>query len=250
MLPTDPSSRERSSYHSRQPPIRMANNLFILEWCKEYKWKTLIAPRFRQNMGDADKRMVWREDLVQLVLSRFQQPIIQKLRYFFERPGGQLVQCGSPLTSDIEATGLDDVSCVLYLGSLKTPADKIQAKSIDIMVAVDQLIYGFKKKHTALVDPHTKANHNSPAWYKGPLLPTLLPRLRYPPLEFKTTRWRDQEVSVYSLPDLLGEENTKELVMGTQFEDAGCIVMRRRRNNTATQLLLMQLQGFLATPGP
>lgn len=57
-------------------------------------------------------------------------------------------------------------------------------------------------------------------------------------------------MSVYSLYDLLGEERMRELVAGTQYENADCVVMKADRKTVSAQMALMRLQTYVADPAP
>lgn len=185
----------------------------------------------------------------ELVLSLMRKKAADKLAWFFSWVG-RLVPCASPLPEDID--GIDDVSCVLYLGSLKTVADEIQAKAHAIAKDSEKTTLIYINAVRKYLDPHkSKAvTHNPPHWYIHPVVPRMVPRVLYPPLEFKTTEWRGSRVAVYSLTDMLGEEQATKLVEGSKYSDGRCWVLKRGRHNVPVELLLMQLQSYLAVPGP
>jgi hypothetical protein len=194
-------------------------------------------------------KMVWREDMPELVLKLLRKKLIGKLRWFFQN-SGRLVRVDSARTENIDP--VEDVSCVLYLGSLKTKADEVQAQAEEILHTTDNLAQKFADGLQKHLDPHlSKAvTHRAPAWWRGPLVPHLQSRVKFPPLEFKTTEWRDSKVPVYSLMDLLGEEGLSELIKDSKYEGERCLIMKRGRHNVPVELLLMQLQAYLVNPGP
>jgi hypothetical protein len=184
----------------------------------------------------------------ELIFSLMQKNLANKLRWYFQHPG-QLLPCPSPRPQDIK--DIDDVSCVLFFDSLKTAADETEAKTEQIVEAIEYCAKAFATKEEDILDPHkTKSvTHKAPNWWHGPLVPQLKPRVRFPPLEFKTTGWRGSKVAVYSLTDLIGEERLGELVKGSKFEQERCLVVKRARHNVPLQLQLMQLQAYITKPG-
>lgn len=187
--------------------------------------------------------------MADLIAELMRKQLAKKLRWHFER-SGQLVSCLSPSPSDVE--GVEDVSCVLYLGSLKTQADEVQGKAKEIADKVEYWTGYYVKGFPGLLDPHKKpgVGHKAPSWYTEPLVPRLQPRLRFPPLEFPTAVWRGRKVALYSLVNLLGEERARELVSGTRWEAERCVVVKRGRHSVSVEMGLMQLQAYLAKPGP
>ncbi|KAF2751815.1 hypothetical protein M011DRAFT_434908 [Sporormia fimetaria CBS 119925] len=231
--------------------LRFTNRKFIVtELGVRKRWFALADRRFAEKIGHARlAKAVWREDMPEFLLSMLQKRAIEKLTWHI-RHSGQLVPCASPRTEDID--GIGDVSCVLYLGSLHTPADDIQAEVQRISIALDNRANAYVEVMKDYIDPHRgkKAAHQPPSWYRGPLVPRLKPRLFIPPLEYKTTVWQGHMVAVFALFDLLGEEKTKELLKGTRFESERCVVMKRARHNVPVESALLQLQAYLAVPGP
>ena len=195
------------------------------------------------------RKPIWREDMPDLVLSLMRKKAADKLVWYFSWTG-RLVPCASPLARDID--DIEDVSCVLYFRTLKTVADDIQAKAHETAKTVEKSALIYLNHMKAHLDPHkSKAvAHSPPQWYKSPVIPRLRPRILYPPLEFKTTEWRGSRVAVYSLTDLLGEDQAKKLVEESQYSDGKCWALKRGRHNVPVELLLMQLQSYLAIPGP
>lgn len=184
----------------------------------------------------------------ELILTLLRNNLLNKLRWYYQHTG-HFVPCASPRKEDLE--GIDDVSSVLYFGTLRTRADKAQDEARANLKEVEFQAKYWATRHRDEIDPHRvqNATHTPPIWWRGPLLPNLSTRLRFPPLEFRTTEWRGVRVPVYSLTDLLGEEKTKELIQGSRFEGEKCVVLKRRRHNVPVEIMLMQLQAYLATTG-
>lgn len=234
-------------------PYRFLGRKLVVEALGTNKqWSKVIDRRFETKLGRAKlSKLVWREDMPDLILSLLRKRTLDKLRWHFKH-SGQLVPCDSPRPEDI--ADIEDVSCVLYFGSLKTRADEMQAQAEEIMHIVEHyssVVSSTVKDH---LDPHEAKHvtHRAPAWYRdSPLIaPRLQPRAIFPPLEFPTTEWKGSRVALYSLYDLLGEEKQKELVQDSRFQTERCLVIKRGRHNVPIELLLMQLQLFLALPAP
>lgn len=231
-------------------PFRfLGRKLIAEELGRKQNWRGKLYHRFTEKFGNKTYKMVWRQDMPDLILSLMRKNLLNKIRWHFTRLG-ELAPCASPRSEDIEP--FDNVSCVLYLGSLKTRADELQARAEKIMHHVGALAQTSTDKQQEVLDPHKvlKATHHIPSWYKGPLIARLQQRVLFPPLDFKTTIWRGKQVAVYSLCDLLGEDKVQELVQSSRFEGERCLVIKSGRHNVPVEISLMQLQAFLATPGP
>lgn len=195
------------------------------------------------------RKMVWREDLSDLILDLMRKQLVKKLSWNFAFRG-RLTPVASPRSEDIEV--VDDVSCVLIFRSLRTRADDIHDRAKEIIVEMDKWSSYTAKSFADKMDPHASLDvtHKSPAWFVEPLVPRLQPRLRYPDLEFKSTIWRGRRVALYSMTDLLGEENAQQMVEGSKYESENCVVVKRARHNVPVEILLMRLQAYIAQPGP
>lgn len=192
---------------------------------------------------------MWREDMSDLILALLRKRVADKLKWNFSRTG-RLLPCHSPASDHISA--FENVSCVLYIPSLRTHADELQNEAANIADEVDKRVDYYLKQFPKQLDPHKRkgASHPSSKWRSEPLVPRLLPRLRFSPLEFKTTEWRRKRVAVYSLYDLLGEEHLQDVIQGSKYEGERCLVLKSGRHNVPVEMLLMQLQAYLAEPGP
>lgn len=210
-------------------------------------WKAHLDRRLVEKLGGAKlAKMVWREDMPDLILALMQKKLSNKLRWHLKH-SGQLVPCASPRSEDIE--GIDDVSCIITFFSLKTIADKIQHKAKQTASRTDYLANGVVEALKDL-DPDKSKQATSPLLWNGRLVPRFQPRALYPPLEFNTTQWRESTVAVYSLYDLLGEGKFKELLQGTKFEEVGCVALKTEKLNLTIEVLLAQMQAYVAVPGP
>jgi hypothetical protein len=217
---------------------------------KKKLWQKQIYARMEEKYGSSTlKRMVWREDLPDLILDLMQKQLVHKLSWNFGFRG-RLIPVASPRHEDIQ--DVDDVSCVLIFRSLHTRADDIHDRAQDVVAEMDKWSSWVAKNYADKLDPHAAPHvtHNSPPWYIEPLVPRLQPRFQCPKLEFKHTVWRGQKVALYSLTDLLGEDKARQLVEGGQYAGEKCVVMKRARHIVPVELLLMQLQAYVVRPGP
>jgi hypothetical protein len=217
---------------------------------KKKGWEKVLYTRMIEKLGGHNlKKMVWREDMPDLVLDLMRKRVAKKLAWNFGFRG-RLIPVASPRTEDID--DLEDVSCVLIFRSLQTRADGLQHQCAKLKVELDKWSNYFSESFAAKLDPHAApgVTHTSPHWYQGPMVPRLQPRLQFPELEFHTTIWRGRKVAVYSLTDLLGEEKAQELIEGSKYAGERSVVVKRARHNVPVEILLMQLQAYMAQPGP
>lgn len=193
--------------------------------------------------------LVWREDMPEFILHLMRKRLVDKLGWSF-RSSGRLTPVRSPRTEDIDSE--DDVSCILLFSSLRASTDDIQNRANQVKQELDKWASYTVKNYSAQLDPHASSNvtHKSPHWYTEPLVPRLQPRSQFPELEFHTTLWRGRRVPVYSLIDLLGEESARVFIKGSTQKGKKCVIMKRTRMTTPAQILLMQLQAFMARCGP
>jgi len=233
------------------PPYRFVSRHLATAYLgRKKEWERGIYARMQEKLSSHNiKKMVWREDMADLVLDTLRKKVANKLSWNFGLEG-RLIPVASPRTEDIET--VEDVSCVLIFRSLRTPADDIHARVDDITTELDKWSSYFGKSFAAQLDPHAApgVTHTSPAWYSGPVVPRLQTRLQFPELYFPTTTWRGRKVAVYSLVDLLGEDKANALIAGSKYADEDCVVIKRVRHNVPVEILLIQLQAYLAKPGP
>ena len=213
-------------------------------------WQRGINSRIADKFGPGSmKKMVWREDLPALTLDLMRKQLVKKMSWNFAFRG-RLIPVASPRSEDIEH--VDDVSCVLIFGSLRTRADDFHTRANEIVTEMDKWASYVGRSFANKLDPHAspEVTHTSPSWYVEPLVPRLQPRIHYPELEFKTTIWRGRRVALYSLTDLLGEEQARQLTDGSKYEGERCVVVKRARHNVPVEILLMRLQAYITQPLP
>lgn len=233
--------------------MRFQGREILAQQCGKKKgWERMMMfPRMLDKMRPGElEKVVWRADMPQLILALMRKRVVDRLSWNFSFRG-RLIPVASPRIEDIEA--VDDVSTVLIFDSLRTRADDCQARCEAITTELEKWASYFGLYFSSRFDPHSSPDvtHKAPYWYT-PLVPHMQPRLQFPYLEFKTTTWRRRKVAVYSLTDLLGPEMARELTNGpkSKYADQRCVVMKRARHNASVELLLMQLQAYIAKPGP
>lgn len=217
-------------------------------------WEKSLYPRMFDKLAPGELgKMVWREDMPELILSLLRAQLLSSLSWNFGFVG-RLIPVASPFSADLEA--VEDVGCVLYFGSFanNSRAEAAQARCEEIAVALDKWSNYFTQSFGKHFDPHAApgVTHKPPYWYQAPLVTRLQPRVQFPELEFRTALWRGRRVPVYSLVDLLGEEKAQELIHSprSKYAERKCVVMKRARHNVPVETLLMQLQTYIAKPGP
>ncbi|KAF2130124.1 hypothetical protein P153DRAFT_290113 [Dothidotthia symphoricarpi CBS 119687] len=216
---------------------------------KKKAWERLMNSRMLHKLGSSVRKMVWREDMPSLILDLMRKRLVKKLSWNFGFKG-RLTPVASEWTEDIK--DVEDVSCVLVFRSLRLRADDLQDCADEIASELEKWSLYFMKGFTAKLDPHAspEVTHASPTWYFEPLVPRLQPRLQFPELEFKSTTWRGTKVPLYSLTDLLGPDKAQELIKGSKYEKEKCVIIKRARHNVPVEMLFMQLQAYIAKPGP
>ncbi|KAH7137986.1 hypothetical protein B0J11DRAFT_563038 [Dendryphion nanum] len=213
------------------------------------RWRSNLPERLTAKLSSSTAKLVWREDMADLIESLMQKNVAEQLKWHFKHSGSRMVGVGSLRAEEIK--DIDDVSCILSLRNLKTTADTLQAQSTKIVSICDDYARQTRSLLSPILDPHKGNNpFPPPQWYKAPVVPQLHPRLRYPPLEFSTAEWRGRRVAVYGLVELLGAERVKEVLAGTRFEGVDWVVVRGSRHHVSLEMMLLRLQMYLAVPGP
>ncbi|KAF2443920.1 hypothetical protein P171DRAFT_413527 [Karstenula rhodostoma CBS 690.94] len=253
LLPLSLSTPNPPKHHG--PPLRFLahkHNAAHLTTRKEV-WKKALSARYAPLLGPRGMaQLVWRKDMPEFLLGMLRARAEDKLGWWFKWRG-RLIPVASPAPEHL--ADVDDAACVLLYGSLRTRADAVLAEANAIVAEADRSAAYYRAGFAKYFDTHVRpppnqprATHYTPAWFE-PLVPRLAPRAQFPPLEFPTTRWRGRKVAMYSLTDMLGAERAAALVGGTQYEGEACWVMKRGRQTVGVEMLLGQLQSYLAEPG-
>ncbi|XP_014551192.1 hypothetical protein COCVIDRAFT_113533 [Bipolaris victoriae FI3] len=233
------------------PPYRfLGRHLVAAHLSKSKAWQKVLNSRMSEKLGAHNlKNIVWREDMADFILEMMRKRLADRLAWYFGFRG-RLIPVPSPRTEDIE--DVEDVSCVLIFRSLRTRANDLKVRSDENKTELEKWSSYFAKNFASKLDPHAApgVTHTSPHWYSGPIVPRMQPRLQFPELEFHVTTWRGKKVAVYSLSDLLGEEQAQMLVEGSKYANEKCVVLKRGRHSIPIQILLMQAQAYIAWPGP
>jgi hypothetical protein len=246
LLPVSLTTNERNL----GSPYRFIGRHLVAAYLgKKKQWQKGINSRMESKHGSKTAKLVWREDLANLVTNLMQEQLIKKLAWNFTWRG-RLKLVASPRSEDTEE--VDNVSCVLIFRSLRTRADEALEEAKDNMHEMEKWASYVAKSWEDKLDPHRspEVTHSTPAWYVEPLVPHLQPRVRFPEIEFKTTTWRGRQVPLYSLTDLLGEEKARKFIEDSKYAGEKCVVLKRGRHNVPVETLLMRLQAYIAECGP
>lgn len=194
------------------------------------------------------EKVVWREDMPEFILDMMRKRLTRKLSWNFGFKG-RLIPIKSLRAEDIDT--VENVSCILLYQTLRTRVDTFLKEIDTINTELEKWSNYFGKSFPAKIDPHAAqgVTHVSPSWYTEPLVPRLQSRHQFPELEFHTAVWRQKKVALYSLTDLLGEEQARILIEGSKYEKEHCVILTAARHNVPVEILLMQLQAYLAKPG-
>ncbi|KAF2084519.1 hypothetical protein K490DRAFT_49040 [Saccharata proteae CBS 121410] len=251
LLPTVYHSKASATpdVHNDFPPARTVMRHDFVHWIRlKKRWRDAVNVRLATRLdnvlgGGSIKRLVWREDMASLVGERLGAVVMRKLTWFLGRNGSR--KFTMPGIEDIEE--VDGVAAVLFLRPLTSPkvkeledaVAKVAEDGAFMMGAFDNLVDDYRKERGEASGSHFDKSLR-------PVLPRLQPSLLFPPLKWRTMRWRGKEVPVYDLVELLGETRCKELVKGTWFEDFGSVVLREDSKTVSAHLALIQLQNYYA----
>ncbi|TKA63110.1 hypothetical protein B0A49_03363 [Cryomyces minteri] len=257
LMPATPSTRPPGSTQS--PLGRTLARRSMLKYLGAHLGTRKDNTR-RATIARAQERLrgrpqpVWREDMDAFVLPLLQKDVMQKLHWPLHRNThfvSALPDAPSPAVEDGEEQKEPqhpdgDVACIIYFLSFTTRAldsvsERLAAIEERTISLADALFNGRRKARIRIFG--SEGIKNEP-----PLLPppSVLPSVLYPPLYFPTILHNGTRMPAYSLPDLLGAEQTAELLAGTTWEGAKGVVLRKSRLTTVTQMALLKLQGFVA----
>ncbi|KAJ4291099.1 hypothetical protein N0V90_010297 [Kalmusia sp. IMI 367209] len=159
-----PLSLTTNKKHLGVPYRFLAHKAVAAHLTHKRHWEKSLYQRFIEKYSRKQREgMVWREDMPELIQTLLQKRVVDKLAWWFKWRG-RLVAVRSPLPQDLEE--IEDVSCVILLGSLKTSADKLLQEVDDIVADVDKWSVYFAKGFAKDLDPHKKdgVTHPAPSW--------------------------------------------------------------------------------------
>lgn len=201
----------------------------------------IVSVSLKDKLGSLAQRLGWREDMSSLVLSLFRKIALQKLRWPFQHANAKLVHACPNGVAELDEH--DDVGCLLYMRPLHHPEIRdIQKKLERTEEYINRnIVNKIVKIQGAMPGPGVRINS-----FESSLPLRLAASWMAPPREFPTAVWRGERVPVYSLADLLGEQQTKELLMSTKFEGVDWVILKRSSLTVSAQMWLLKLQGYLA----
>jgi hypothetical protein len=141
--------------------------------------------------------------------------------------------------------GKADVACVLYTGPMYGSHVEDLARRVAREVQEADILG--RRARGVQIFQHSRLPRDDKTPFVSNLAPILNPAAVYLPFEYPVARGqKDRAVPVYSLTDLLGEGRTTELLEGTKFQDARCVVVTEDGRGVKAQLALLKLQNFLS----
>lgn len=223
------------------------------------------------------QKLVWREDMDQMVLRLLRDLVVRRLEYGFSKPrgGGLFARMldtrasgdGGPSTSVQKEPSLSFADClsqipdagaVLFLRRVTSEATREAERRVRECVEagdglVDQLVKIREMTRRTLKEealPRTQGILDAGG-------PRLQPSILYPPLEYPSVRFVvrqegkdgevmvEKELPVYDLVELLGPTKLEELVKGTAWETETVVVLREKETTIGAHHALMQLQDYV-----
>lgn len=224
------------------------------------------------------QKLVWREDMDQMVLRLLRDLVVRRLEYGFSKPRGgglfaRILETTSP-SDDGDASAssprqpsssfadclaqIPDAGAVLFLRRVTSEATREAERRVrECLEAGD-----------GLVDQLVKIRETTRRTLKEEMLPRthgildaggprLQPSILYPPLEYPSVRCvgrqegkdgevvLEKELPVYDLVELLGPTKLEELVKGTAWETETVVVLREKETTIGAHHALMQLQDYV-----
>lgn len=202
-----------------------------------------MVQRFGERLGES---VVWRGDMAEVVLGLLRRGVERKVRWLLERGGKRAFEKVDGGAED--ADGVENVACVLYVGSLTSEECKrVESEVRDGFREGERLAGQVRtavEKRGAIERGKGKQEFND--WCRmNNFPPKINPMIMDPPADFPTVNLDGKVVPVYSLEDLMGKEETVKLLKGTIYEDARCWAMRDGQITASAQMWLLKLQAYL-----
>lgn len=176
-----------------------------------------------------------------LILSLLRKTLLQKLRWPFQHANAKLAVAAPGGPAELDSH--DDVGCLLYLRPMyRREVREIQKEVDRIEDEIDRTIVFQIAK---MQDLPAKLNVRIKDYKAHVHLKMTAPWMARP-RQFLSAEWRGERIPVYSLPDLLGEEQMRHLVTGTKFEEVDWVILKRSPLTVQTQMWLLKLHGYFA----
>lgn len=183
----------------------------------------------------------------EVVLGLLRRGVERKLKWVLVRAGSSMVERIDEGPRGME--GMEGVACVVYVGRLKSEefveVEKQVAERFTQGERIATALNGLVVRLRAHVSPQRRR--------KLDLLVddrTFPPRVNLavidPPAVFPMIKLNGKMVPVYSLDDLIGQEETEALIAGTRFKGAKCLAIKDTQLTASAQMWLLKLQTYLA----
>jgi hypothetical protein len=210
---------------------------------KKNRWQLLLGNRLNARLASENtKKLIWREDMSQLILSLLRTIVWRKLRPLLLNKGKDLIE---------DAESVSDNESVACLMSVQSPFQESRRLNT-ILVSWSEMAEGIVEEVSAiskgirnrLIASGQLTDHDP--W---PPVPRLRSSFRYSPLDFDAVERGGRRVALYSLADLLGEDMATKLLQSTRYTDCSCLALKVSVQTRNAQVWMMRLQGYLAEEG-
>ena len=244
------SSEDAPAADVRSPRVYVALRRVALQALQKKSRRVRVlagGPFERMGRGFVDS-VVWRQDMDELVLGLLRSTVARKMRSLLQETAiGPLVRCDGGV---VEAAGLEDVGCVLYVGSWRSEqlAD-VERKVEDGFAKAERFANVARMELSSLLQHGKLGEENKKRleyWSnEANFPPRINPAILHLPMAFTTTYLNGRSIPVYALEDLMGRQETQKLLNGTAFGDARCMAMKDAPITAEAQMWLSKLQAYL-----
>ncbi|KAF9636292.1 putative atp-dependent clp protease proteolytic subunit protein [Lasiodiplodia theobromae] len=253
-------------------------------------WEQAVNTRARMKLlgrqdGDGDdvpppqnkphQKLVWREDMDEMVLRLLRDLVARRLEYGFSKPrgGGLFARMsdtsspGDPSASPRQPAPSSFADCLARIPDAGAVLFLRRVTS-EVTREVERRVRECLEAGDGLVDQLVKIRETTRRTLKEEVLPRthgildaggprLQPSILYPPLDYPSVRcvgrqegkdgevMVEKELPVYDLVELLGPTKLEELVKGTVWETETVVVLREKETTIGAHHALMQLQDYV-----
>lgn len=202
------------------------------------RWEKILSVATKEKLKGKVKHLIWRQDMEDFVLCMLRQAVMTKLKWLFDHPGTALI-VKIPNVAERNAAS-DDISCVLVSASFET--DMVRKAQTTLQVAQNEIEWIARRLNRLARE---SSSSNMDGQHQLPLMPAAQ-AVAIPMPVLLTTFYHNHNVPVYSLPDVLGSENSTKLLEAGSFSDGLIFGIRSSKQTLGAQMALMKLQCYLA----
>jgi hypothetical protein len=188
------------------------------------------------------KKVIWREDMADLVLQLLRNLTRIKLR-------AALNYAGTRVATAFESLGeYGNVGCVITIPTLFQELKKLEHQLQTVIEAVDRDTQDLRIISERIRRRRIEAGILSEYSY-WPSIPRLAKPYRYCLLDYPTINLEGRAVPIYSLTDLFGMAAAAEIVADTRFSDTQSVAILDDDSNRGLQMRLLKLQSYITQAG-